>query len=186
MNAMLPSVPETPAALMARVQDGDRAAFAALVRLLEAPALRLAMRTLQDRAAAEDAVQLAITRLWTLSDRFDPARGSLEGWFRRIVVNLCLDRRRSIRMLAPLEAAADIPATTPDPHEAAVANDRRTRLEAAMAKLAPRQRAALAMFHGDGLSMAEIATALQTTPKAVEGLLGRARMELRTLIDNDA
>jgi RNA polymerase sigma-70 factor (ECF subfamily) len=51
-----------------------------------------------------------------------------------------------------------------------------------MARLGPRQRAALAMFHGEGLSMAEIALALETTPKAVEGLLGRARIELRSLI----
>jgi RNA polymerase sigma-70 factor, ECF subfamily len=183
----LPAPPQAPsAALMAQVQQGDRGAFAALVRQLEGPALRLADRTLRDRAAAEDVVQVALTRLWTLAERFDPARGSLEGWFRRIVVNLCLDRRRSLRLLAPLEAAADVAASGPDPFEAAVASDRRDRLAAAMARLAPRQRAALAMFHGEGLSMAEIAAALDTSAKAVEGLLGRARMELRTLIDHDS
>jgi RNA polymerase sigma-70 factor (ECF subfamily) len=42
------------------------------------------------------------------------------------------------------------------------------------------------MFHGDGLSMAEIAAALDTTPKAVEGLLGRARIELRKLIEMES
>ncbi|KPF79722.1 hypothetical protein IP88_01405 [alpha proteobacterium AAP81b] len=183
----LPVPPPSPsAALMARVQAGDRAAFAALVQQLEGPALRLADRTLHDRAAAEDVVQVALTRLWTLAERFDPGRGSLEGWFRRMVVNLCLDRRRSLRLVAPLEAAAEVASGDPDPYEAAVASDRRARLATAMAQLAPRQRAALAMFHGDGLSMAEIAAALDTTSKAVEGLLGRARMELRTLIDHDA
>jgi RNA polymerase sigma-70 factor (ECF subfamily) len=58
----------------------------------------------------------------------------------------------------------------------------RARLAAAMQMLSPRQRAAIAMFHGEGLSMAEIAEALETTPKAVEGLLGRARMELKGLL----
>ena len=178
-------IPEPLSLLMARIADGDRTAFARAVRLLEGPGLRLADRTLGDRAAAEDVVQVALSRVWTLAGRYDPDRGSVEGWFRRIVVNLCLDRRRSVRVVAPLEAAEQVASDTPDPLEAAIANQQRQRLDAAMAQLAPRQRAALAMFHGDGLSMAEIAEALETTPKAVEGLLGRARIELKALIGTD-
>ena len=178
-----PSPTASPAALMACVAEGDAAAFTLLARALQGPGLRLAYRTLGDRAAAEDVVQVALTRMWTMATRFDPARGSVEGWFRRIVINLCLDRRRSLRLVAPLEAADNVPSSAPDPFEAAVANDRRARIDAAMQGLAPRQRAALAMFHGDGLSMTEIAEALETTPKAIEGLLGRARMELRKLIE---
>lgn len=175
---------QTPLALlMARVVDGDAMAFNQLARALQAPGLRLADRTLNDRAGAEDVVQVALTRMWTMAARYDPARGSVEGWFRRIVVNLCLDRRRSLKLVAPLSEADNVASSAPDPFEQAAANDRRARLDAAMATLASRQRAALALFHGDGLSMAEIADALETTPKAVEGLLGRARMELRKLIE---
>lgn len=168
--------------LMLRVANGDRDAFNALVTALQGPGQRLAERTLNDRAAAEDIVQVALTRLWTLADRYDADRGSVEGWFRRIVVNLCLDRRRAMRLVSPIEDAMHLASDAPDPLAAALANDQRRRLEAAMARLLPRQRAALAMFHGDGLSMAEIAVVLETTAKAVEGLLGRARMKLRTLI----
>ncbi len=168
--------------LMARVVDGDRAAFTLLVRALQGPGLRLADRTLHDGAAAQDVVQVALTRMWTLADRYDPARGSVEGWFRRIVVNLCLDRHRAGRPLMPLDAALEIASPAPDPLAMAIAGDDRARLAAAMAQLGERQRAALALFHGDGLSMAEIAAVLETTPKAVEGLLGRARMELKTMM----
>ena len=168
--------------LMARVVDGDRAAFEALVRALQAPGLRLADRTLNDTAAAQDVVQVALTRLWTLAGRYDPERGSVEGWFRRIVVNLCLDRRRAARPLVPLDAVHDLASGAPDPLALAIAADARARLAAAMSQLGERQRAALALFHGDGLSMAEIAAVLETTPKAVEGLLGRARMELQTIM----
>lgn len=175
---------DTPLALlMARVVDGDAVAFTRLAQALQTPGLRLADRTLNDRAGAEDVVQVALTRMWTMAARYDPARGSVEGWFRRIVVNLCLDRRRSLKLVAPLSEADHVASSAPDPFEQAAANDRRARLDAAMATLAPRQRAALALFHGDGLSMAEIADALETTPKAVEGLLGRARIELRKLIE---
>ena len=178
---------DTPLALlMARIVDGDMAAFAHLARALQAPGLRLADRTLNDRVGAEDVVQVALTRMWTMAARYDPARGSVEGWFRRIVVNLCLDRRRAVKLVAPLSEADNVACSAPDPFEQAALNDRRARLDGVMATLAPRPRAALAMFHGDGLSMAEIADALETTPKAVEGLLGRARTELRRLIEMES
>lgn len=190
MMALMTSQPVPPPSLtvsplpglMARVVDGDTAAFNQLARALQGPGLRLADRTLNDRAAAEDVVQIALTRMWTMAERFDASRGSVEGWFRRIVINLCLDRRRSIRLVAPLEAADQVASDAPDPYAAAVANDQRARLDAAMAHLAPRQRAALVLFHGDGCSMAEIAELLDATPKAIEGLLGRARIELRNLV----
>ena len=177
-----PSPAQDSAFLMAQVQAGDAAAFTRLARALHGPSLRLAMRTLNDMAAAEDVLQVALTRLWTEAHRFDPARGSAEGWFRRIVVNLCLDRRRSIKPVQPLDDAFELASTAPDPEANAIANDAARRLDAAMARLAPRQRLALALFHGEGFSMAEIAVELETTPKAVEGLLGRARNELKTMM----
>ncbi|WP_310475019.1 sigma-70 family RNA polymerase sigma factor [Sandarakinorhabdus sp.] len=170
-------------ALMLRVAQGDSAAFTQLVRLLERPALALAYRTLMNRAGAEDVCQQAFTRLWTHGPRFDPARGNAEAWFRRILVNLCLDRRRAIRPVQPLDAAAELADHRPDPEAAAIRADGQARLEAAMARLNPRQRLALSLFHGEGQSMAEIAAQMDTTAKAVEGLLGRARSELRTLMN---
>jgi RNA polymerase sigma-70 factor, ECF subfamily len=169
-------------ALMLRVAQADGAAFTQLVRLLERPALALAYRTLQDRAGAEDVCQQAFARLWTHAVRFDPARGSADAWFRRILVNLCLDRRRSLRPVQALDDAAEIADAGPDPETAAIRADEQARLEQAMARLNPRQRLALALFHGEGQSMAEIAEVMETTAKAVEGLLGRARIELRTLM----
>lgn len=176
---------------MARVAAGDAQAFTALVLRLHGSSLGLATRVLGNRTDAEDVVQAALARLWTLSGRYDPARGSVGAWFRRLLINLCLDRRRSIRLVqsrvtTTLDEAWDVADPGPDPAEAAAANARARRIDAAMARLNPRQRAAIALFHGEGASMAEVAAALETTPKAVEGLLGRARMELKTLLASDA
>jgi RNA polymerase sigma-70 factor (ECF subfamily) len=179
--------PDELRGLMLRVQGGDRAAFSTIVRALEGAGLRLADRTLGgDRAAAEDVVQVALTRLWTMADRFDAARGSVGGWYRRIVFNLCLDRQRARRPMVAIDEAYDLASGEADPEAAAIASDERARLEAAMARLNERQRAAIQMFHGEGLSMAEIAEAMETTPKAVEGLLGRARMELKMMLAEEA
>jgi RNA polymerase sigma-70 factor (ECF subfamily) len=172
--------------LMLRVAQGDAAAFTQLVGLLERMALGLAWRTLNDRTEAEDACQQAFARLWTQGARFDPARGNVEAWFRRILVNLCLDRRRAIRPVQSIDAAHDLADSAPDPEANAIANDQQARLAAAMARLNPRQRLALSLFHGEGQSMAEIAEQMETTAKAVEGLLGRARNELRTIMNESA
>lgn len=171
------------AALMARVAAGDGEAFAVLVRQLERPAQALAWRTLLDRAAADDAVQQAFLKLWTSSARFDPEKGSALGWFRRILINECLDRRRALKPVQPIEDGFDIADPAADPEALAIAADRQARIDAAMARLNPRQRLAISLFHGEGLSMAEIAERLETTPKAIEGLLGRARSELRTMLN---
>lgn len=171
-----------PQALMALVADGDRDAFGDLAVRLHGPALRLATRVLSDRAEAEDAVQVALTKLWTNAAQFDAARGAVEGWFRRLVVNACIDRRRSIKPVAPIEAAADARSGDPTPHEAAEGSERDRAVAGAVARLNPRQRAAIALFYGEGASMADIAVVLETTPKAVEGLLGRARTELAGML----
>lgn len=168
--------------LMTRVALGDSAAFTVLAARLHEPALRLAARVLGNPGDAEDAVQVALAKLWSGAARFDPARGLAEPWFRRIVVNQCLDARRRLRPISPLDAASEVASNDPDPFTAAAGNQRARALGAAMARLNPRQRAAIALFHGDGATMAEVAEALDTSPKAVEGLLSRARKELQQLL----
>lgn len=169
--------------LVLRVQTGDSRAFADLSRLLARPALAQCIRILGDRQLAEDAVQDALTRLWRETSRFDPARGSFAGWWRRMLLNCALDGRRRLRPATSLDQAArpgtEIADWAPTPACAAEAADLAARVQAAAAELPERQRAALALFHGEGLTMHEIADALATSQKAVEGLLLRGRATLK-------
>lgn len=167
---------------MTRVVAGDEAAFVQLVHLLRGPALRLATRVLGDAGEGEDAVQAALTKLWTRAHVFDPGRGSIESWFARMVVNCALDRRRSIRPVAPLETAGDRADPCAGPAEQAEGQDEASSVRAAIARLNPRQRAAVLLFYGEDATTAQVAEALDTTPKAVEGLLARARSELKRML----
>jgi RNA polymerase sigma-70 factor (ECF subfamily) len=170
--------------LAVRAGAGDVRAFTELARMLARPALAQGIRILNDRQLAEDAVQEALARLWREAHRFDPARGSFAGWWRRMLMNCALDGRRRLRPAAALEEAAELADSGPTPARAAEAADLAARVQAAAASLPERQRAALALFHGEGLSMQEIADALETSEKAVEGLLLRGRAALKTkLVD---
>ena len=174
---------DSPEALLARVAAGDRGAFATLARKLHAPGLRIAHKVLRT-ADAEDALQAAFLKLWTRATQFDPARGSVEAWFGRIVVRACLDRRRTIRVASPLDAVAEAPCPAPGADVRAETSDEAARIDRAVARLNPRQRAAILLFYGEEATTTEVAEALETTPKAVEGLLARARVELaRNLSD---
>lgn len=181
MHAITPASADT---LLAEVARGDRGAFTTLARRWTPLALRLAAKILPDASEAEDAVQAALLNLWRKAASFDGSRGSAETWFRRLVVNAALDRRRTLKPVQPLELVEDRANEDPTPAEAAEAADEGRRVAAAIAQLNPRQRAAIALFYGQGATTVEIADALEATPKAVEGLLARARTDLASILDN--
>ncbi len=174
------SADSVEALLLRRAAVGDTRAYRELVALLARPALALAIRVMGDHALAEDAVQDALARLWREAPRFDPSRGSFGGWWRRMLMNCALDGRRRLKPVQPIEDASEVPSEAPGPQQAAETADLSDRVQLAMQSLPPRQRAALSLFSGEGLSMAEIGNALDTSEKAIEGLLLRARADLKT------
>ena len=93
-------------ALMARVARGDERAFRVLARRHVPAMLGLARRILGNAADAEDVAQEAMLRVWTHAPRWQPL-AALRTWLTRVVVNLCLDRKRRAPWVA-LEAAGEI------------------------------------------------------------------------------
>src|SRR6202051_4005956 len=96
--------------LMLRIATGDEPAFRALARRYAPPALRLARRIMANSADAEEIVQEALLRVWINAPRWRPV-ATFRTWFYRVVVNLCLNRKRRGPVL-PVEdvaGAADPP-----------------------------------------------------------------------------
>lgn len=175
---------QADAQLMERLLSGDNSAFQELVHRHYAVALRIAGRILPVQEEAEDAVQEAFLKVWRMPDRYDAERGAFRPWLARVVVNQCLDRRRLLRPVDSLEVLAETADDGPTPEEAAQSSDRKARVTAAMDTLPPRQRAALALFYGEGLSMSEVAEVMSINVKAVESLLSRGRAGLRASLGN--
>ena len=174
-------------ALMARVARGDERAFRELASRHLPPMLGLARRILGNAADAEDVVQEAMLRVWTHAPRWRPL-ALFRTWLTRVVVNLCIDRKRRAPWVE-LEAAGEI--IDPAPHAGAKAErDERDRMVAAgIAQLPARQRAAIMLTYGDGMSNSQVAEILDTSVSAVETLLVRGKQNLRRtlgrLIDED-
>lgn len=166
--------------LMAQIAAGDEPAFRLLSRRHLGRALALARRVVGNSADAEEIVQEALLRVWINAPRWRAA-AAFRTWFYRVVVNLCLNRRRR-RPFAALEEAGDPADPTPD---AAAQLERRETdrlVAAAIADLPERQRAAIVLTYNDGLSNAETAAVLDTSISSVETLLVRAKRSLRAAL----
>ncbi len=99
-------------------------------------------------------------------------------WLTRVVVNLCLDRKRRAPWVE-LEAAGEIVDPTPGAGEKAEMDERARMLTAAIDKLPPRQRSAIILTYGEGMTNAHVAEVLDTSVSAVETLLVRGKQNLR-------
>lgn len=89
--------------LYSRMRSGDAAAFAELYERREAGLYRYALHMTGSAAAAQEIAHDVFLQLMSAGSRFDPTRGSLEGWIYGVARNLV----RVFRRKGPVEAAVD-------------------------------------------------------------------------------
>jgi RNA polymerase sigma-70 factor (ECF subfamily) len=169
-------------ALMARVARGDEPAYRILVRRHLAAMAGLARRILSNSADAEDVAQEAMLRVWTHAPRWQPL-AAFRTWLTRVVVNLCLDRKRRAPWVAR-EAAGAIADPAPNVTEKAETDERDRRVSDAIAELPARQRTAIVLTYSEGMTNAQVAEILDTSVSAVETLLVRGKQNLRARLRN--
>lgn len=163
---------------------------ASLIALLRPRAFSLAYRLLQDRGLAEDVLQEAFIRLWK-SGAINTGQARLTTYFHRIVFNeamraserfkpeqsLDLDSINGLIETQQLidEDQSSNPATTlaPAPEQ----------IEAAIAQLPQRQRAALLLWAYEDMSIKEIAVELKLQENAAHQLLFRAKHALKKQLE---
>lgn len=164
--------------LMARVVNGDDAAFRLLIERHLAAVVGLARRLLGETSEAEDVAQEAMLRLWRTGDRLEVGAGGVRGWLLRVARNLCIDRQRAGRRLRVVEEVPEEidPPRQLDGLEAAEVS---ASVDRAMLELPDRQRTALLLFHHEGLSLVEVGQEMDISAEAVESLLARGRRGLK-------
>lgn len=173
----------TDEALMARVRDGDQQAFALLVDRHLPRAYAIAYRVLGQQADAEDAAQDAFTRVWTHARDWQPQRGSFSTWLGRILVNASLDHARRQKPQRFVSNADEALAELTDPAaslETAHGNEQQAAaINQAVARLPDQQRMAVVLCYFEEHSNPQAAQLMGLHVKALEGLLVRARKQLR-------
>jgi RNA polymerase sigma-70 factor (ECF subfamily) len=186
----MPDHADPDAALMLRVQRGDRAAFTELVTKYQQPIYNFILRTLRDETEAEDIAQTAFVQVWKSAARYRPS-ARFSTWLFTIARNLCLNeiRRRSRHPADSLDAPAitgeehTVPqiedAAAAQPTDALLQGELETKLAAALADLPENQRTAILLCQRDELSYEEIAKVLDCSLSATKSLIFRGRETLK-------
>jgi RNA polymerase sigma-70 factor (ECF subfamily) len=164
---------------------GDQRAYQTLVARHLPRVLAMARRMTGNASEAEDVAQDAFLRVWQKSPDWHAGEARFSTWLYRVVVNLCVDRRRR-RSFAPIEAAGDPEDPAPSAESRMAEGQRNRRVADALTKLPDRQRAALVLTYYEELSNAAVAEIMGVSVSALESLLVRARKALRASLDERA
>ncbi len=172
--------------LIRRAAAGDRAAFEAIIRVHERRVLMTALRLLGNMDDAQDAGQDVFIWMHRYLPRFDSAK-PLSPWVYRMTVNVCRDHwQRSKRNRTENLVNFEVPSeATPhnDPHRSLRAREDRTILYRALDTLPPKERAAIVLRDIEGLSTAEVADVLESSPVTVRSQISAARLKIKKAIE---
>ncbi|WP_066707834.1 RNA polymerase sigma factor [Curvibacter delicatus] len=162
-----------------RAQEGDRKAFAELVRRHQRPVHRYLLRMLGSHDDAMELTQEAFIKAWQALPQWRP-EAQFRTWLFRIANNTALDalRHRKLIEFVPLEDSFDVPGSEPDPeHQAQVTQEVR-QLDASLKKLMPEHRQILLLREVEDMSYEEIGCVLSLNEGTVKSRLARARAAL--------
>ncbi len=161
-----------------RCLRGDTEAFRPVVERYERLLFTVALRMLGDREAAADAAQTAFVRAYQKLHTFDQ-RHKFFSWVYRILVNECLNVRRTIGRFEPIDASL---AAQDDPGAEMERTELRGAVQVALLRLPAAQREAVVLRHYAGLSYREMAGVLGVPEKTVKSRLYSARQQLGILL----
>ncbi|MEM1087444.1 MAG: sigma-70 family RNA polymerase sigma factor [Pseudomonadota bacterium] len=166
---------------IAKAAAGDRAAQAALVHRHMPVIFRVAYRMLQDETEAEDVTQETFLRAWKVLPEWQP-KAKFSTWACTVAINLCRDRLRKAKPVL-MDALPERIDAALRPDQRLASKQAVSGIEAQIAALPDRQKEALTLSALEGLGNKDAAAIMGVTVHALEGLLGRARRTLRSVLN---
>ena len=138
--------------------------------------LNYVRRFVKDHHEAEDITQTVFAKVMKAIGRYEPREVPFQAWILRVARNAALDHLRSRRAIPCEEVRA-----TDESHEN-TGTERLRSLRDALDRLPDQQREVLILRHIAGLSPGEIATVLDKTEGAIDGLHHRGRGSLKAAL----
>jgi RNA polymerase sigma-70 factor (ECF subfamily) len=191
LNGTFPTLEDQ--ALIAALQDGKDYAYEILIQRFQSPVYNLICRLQNDPRDANDIVQEVFLKVFRNIGAFK-GNSSLKTWIYRIAVNEAHNHRRWFSRhqrqevgLAADESMRDYQESLPDrsrsPFDLTLDKETRALVEAALAELNPKFRAAVVLRDIEDLSYEEIALVLEVSLGTVKSRILRGREALRRILE---
>lgn len=179
MNPRSEILPNHEGEWLRLAREGDAAAFANLVDMYAKPVYNLCYRMLGNPQDAEDAAQEAFLRAFRNLQRYDPQR-KFATWLLSIAANYCIDQHRRVKpqALELDEGPYELADKGLGPERQTLARELQDEVQALLAGLPPRDRAAVVLYYWYDYSYAEIARQLSISEGALKTRMHRVRRSL--------
>ena len=175
------------AALLTGCRNNDRNSQKELYYILRGFAMKICYRYTNHAEESEEIMNEAFVKLYKKLDQFDEFRQedsllSLKGWFKRILVNTCIDHYRKNRSSVNGHILNEESDKLPDRSENGLDVLSYKEIIQAIKLLSPAYRTVFNLFVIDGLSHEEISKKLGISVGASKSNLSKARDNLRKLL----
>ena len=175
------------AALLNGCRNNERASQKELYYILRGFAMKICYRYTNHPEESEEIMNEAFVKLYKKLDQFDEFRQedsllSLKGWFKRILVNTCIDHYRKNRSSVNGHILNEESDKLPDRSENGLDVLSYKEIVQAIKLLSPAYRTVFNLFVIEGLSHEEISKKLGISVGASKSNLSKARDNLRKLL----
>jgi RNA polymerase sigma-70 factor (ECF subfamily) len=175
------TTPQDIERMIARMAMGDRAALSALYAATSSKLFGIALRVLDDRAEAEDALQEIFVKVWHNADRYQVNGLSPMTWLITVARNHAIDRLRARRsaQTSPMDEVAEFVAEGETPEEAAVASSVRRQIGDCLRALPADRADAVRRCYLGGASYQDLAALYDVPLNTIRTWLRRSLLKLR-------
>jgi RNA polymerase sigma-70 factor (ECF subfamily) len=170
--------------LVAAARTGDAQAFDLLVARWQPRLVAHAVRLTSHRDGAQDVVQESWLEIARGLGRLRDER-AFPAWAYRIASRRCAAMINRLQRDRLIGTALEVSADDQGPLDALESASDSDRLRAAVRALPPEQRAAVALFHFEELSVAEVSVALDVPVGTIKTRLMHARRKLRAVLEGE-
>ncbi len=177
--------------LVGNCLQGDESAWEDFVRHHSRRIYNLSYRFARCRAEAEDLTQDVFVRVYQTLDSYRGDAGSLNGWIRRVALNLLIDRYRRtrkdvhLRSIQETELTLDDP-LAPNPLQRLAQNETGARVRRALRQLPRETRDVIVLHDLRGVALNEVAAILRLPEGTVKSRMIRGRRALARILGRPA
>ncbi len=170
-----------------RVLDGDSAAYAELVERYQRRLMGLLVHACRSHHEAEDMAQETFARAYRKLHLFS-GQSQFYTWLCRVAMNLLVSQRRRKRVESHLpregfDSAMDSIGSADDAEEALERSEMQSQVRQAIEMLDVERRTVVLLRDFDGMDYEAIAQTLEIPVGTVRSRLHRARLELKSILE---